>query len=53
MCGHQSPEIELKAREFAPAFYFVKPLNLDDLYAVVLRVCEIKLRKQQQTANIA
>jgi len=51
MCSHQSPDIERKARQFAPAFYFVKPVNLDDLYAVVLRLFEIKWKKQQQVKN--
>lgn len=48
MCGHQSPDTENKARRFSPAFYFVKPLIIDDLYAVVLRAIEVQLRKQQQ-----
>jgi DNA-binding NtrC family response regulator len=40
MCGRQSSDTEKSARRFAPAFYFVKPFNVDDLYAVVLRIVE-------------
>jgi DNA-binding response OmpR family regulator len=42
MCGCQSSETEKRARQFAPAFYFVKPFNVDDLYAVVLRIARKK-----------
>jgi DNA-binding response OmpR family regulator len=52
MCSRQSPQVERQARQYAPAFYFVKPLNIEDLYAVVLRVYEIKWRKQQQATNV-
>jgi DNA-binding NtrC family response regulator len=47
-CSHQTPDAENKARRFSPAFYFVKPLIIEDLYAVVLRAIEVRLRKQQQ-----
>ncbi|MGB7567043.1 MAG: response regulator [Chitinivibrionales bacterium] len=52
-CKHQTPEAEEKARLHSPAFYFVKPFNIEELYAVVLRVLEIKYRKEQQFSHFA
>jgi DNA-binding NtrC family response regulator len=45
MCGCATPEAERKARRLSPAFYFVKPFNEDDLFAVVLRILEMQNRK--------
>jgi DNA-binding NtrC family response regulator len=43
-CGHHSGKIELKARRLSPAFFFAKPFNEDDLFAVVLRILEMQSR---------
>ncbi|MDD5675127.1 MAG: response regulator [Chitinivibrionales bacterium] len=51
MCGRQSSATEKSARRFAPAFYFVKPFNVDDLYAVVLRIAEKQALNQKNIAN--
>jgi DNA-binding response OmpR family regulator len=52
-CKHQTSGAEEKARLHSPAFYFVKPFNIEELYAVVLRVLEIKFRKEQQFSHFA
>jgi DNA-binding response OmpR family regulator len=41
----QSTAIELKIRGHAPDFYFVKPVAIDNLYAVVLRICQSRDKK--------
>jgi len=38
-------EAELNARRLSPAFFFFKPFNEDDLFAVVLRILETQSRK--------
>ena len=42
----QSSEIECRIRSSSPAFYFVKPYSMDNLYAVVLKICESLSKKQ-------
>jgi DNA-binding NtrC family response regulator len=44
-CNHRSSKIELKARRLSPAFFFDKPFNNDDLFAVVLRILEMQSQK--------
>lgn len=46
MCGRCSKETEKKARRLSPAFYFAKPFNEDDMYAVVLRILEKRYRSE-------
>jgi DNA-binding NtrC family response regulator len=46
MCGCSSKAAEKKARRLSPAFYFVKPFNEDDMYAVVLRILEKRYRSE-------
>jgi len=50
-CGHHSGKTELKARRLSPAFFFVKPFNEDDLFAVVLRILEMQSQKCISFAN--
>lgn len=50
-CKQQTSGAEEKARLHSPAFYFVKPFNIEELYAVVLRVLEIKFRNEQRSAR--
>lgn len=38
----QTPQIEREIRMLAPAFYFVKPFSIDNLYAVVLKIFEYR-----------
>jgi DNA-binding NtrC family response regulator len=38
-------EAEQNARRLSPAFFFFKPFNEDDLFAVVLRIIETQSRK--------
>jgi DNA-binding NtrC family response regulator len=45
-CGRHSTEAERSARALSPAFYFVKPIEVNDLYAVVLRLIEMKYRQR-------
>ncbi len=45
-CGRRSKDAERRARRLAPAFYFTKPFNEDDLYAVVLRILEKQCRSE-------
>jgi DNA-binding NtrC family response regulator len=44
-CNHHSGKTELKARRLSPAFFFFKPFNEDDLFAVVLRILEMQSQK--------
>jgi DNA-binding NtrC family response regulator len=44
-CGRRYKEAEKSARFLAPAFFFFKPFNEDDLFAVVLRILESQNRK--------
>jgi DNA-binding NtrC family response regulator len=44
-CDHHSGKTEQKARRLSPAFFFSKPFNEDDLFAVVLRILEIQNQK--------
>jgi DNA-binding response OmpR family regulator len=41
----QSTAIELDIRGHSPDFYFVKPVAIDNLYAVVLRICQSRDQK--------
>jgi DNA-binding NtrC family response regulator len=41
-------DIECLARGLTPAFYFVKPVDFADLYAVAVRISEIKSRRKMQ-----
>ena len=41
-CGRYSHELEILARTLGPAFFFVKPFEISDLYAVVVRLIETK-----------
>jgi DNA-binding NtrC family response regulator len=44
-CGMYTHDLEIQARSIAPAFFFVKPFELSDLYAVVVRLVETKDRQ--------
>jgi DNA-binding NtrC family response regulator len=46
ICGRHSAETERAARVLSPAFFFVKPIDTNDLLAVVLRVIEMKNRRK-------
>jgi DNA-binding response OmpR family regulator len=54
MSDCQASDIELAVRQHGPAFYFVKPFPVDNLYAVVLRIFESRdkrsLRQHKKTA---
>jgi DNA-binding response OmpR family regulator len=43
----QSPTTERRIRMQAPAYYFVKPFAIDNLYAVVLRILEFREKKNK------
>jgi DNA-binding NtrC family response regulator len=45
-CNRYSAETERAARSLSPAFYFVKPIEPNDLFAVILRLSEMKNRKE-------
>jgi DNA-binding response OmpR family regulator len=45
MSEAQSTAIELDIRGHSPDFYFVKPVAIDNLYAVVLRICQSRDKK--------
>jgi DNA-binding NtrC family response regulator len=49
----QSNAIELSIRQHAPAFFFVKPFMVDNLYAVALKVVEAHDKKILQARNRA
>ena len=49
-CSRHSKDTERNARRLAPAFYFIKPFNEDDLYAVVLRILEKQCRSESGAA---
>ncbi len=44
-CRQPSVRIERAARSLSPAFYFVKPIGINDVYSVVLRIIETKYRR--------
>jgi DNA-binding NtrC family response regulator len=44
-CGNYTHQLEIQARSLSPAFFFVKPFELSDLYAVVVRLIETKDRQ--------
>ena len=52
MSDQQTPAIERRIRQMGPAFYFVKPFAVDNLYAVVLKIFDFRdkkyLRKKKQ-----
>ena len=54
MNDRQSTAIELAIRQLSPAFYFVKPFLVDNLYAVVLKLFDArdKQRLLRQTKSI-
>jgi DNA-binding NtrC family response regulator len=43
--GRRYKDAEQNARRLGPAFFFFKPFNEDDLFAVVLRIIETQSRK--------
>jgi DNA-binding NtrC family response regulator len=45
-CARHSTDTEREARALSPAFYFVKPIETNDLLAVILRIIEIKNRQE-------
>jgi DNA-binding NtrC family response regulator len=45
-CSQHSMALERAARSLSPAFYFVKPFDINDLYAVVLRIIERNNRQK-------
>jgi DNA-binding NtrC family response regulator len=45
-CSCHSREAELAARSLSPAFYFVKPIEPNDLLAVILRISEMQDRRR-------
>jgi DNA-binding response OmpR family regulator len=45
-CSRHSHEQELRARSLSPAFYFVKPFEMADLFAVVVRIFEMKNKQR-------
>jgi DNA-binding NtrC family response regulator len=49
----QSNAIELSIRQHAPAFFFVKPFLVDNLYAVALKILEARDKKRLRTRNMA
>ena len=51
MSDRQTPDIERRIRGYAPAYYFVKPFAMDNLYAVVLKIIEFRDKKKLQMAN--
>jgi DNA-binding NtrC family response regulator len=42
----QSVKLERAARELSPAFYFVKPVDATDIFAVILRILEMKSKRR-------
>jgi len=44
-CAKYTHDLEIQARSLAPAFFFVKPFELSDLFAVVVRLVETKDRQ--------
>jgi two-component system OmpR family response regulator len=49
----QSNAIELSIRQHSPAFLFVKPFIVDNLYAVALKILEARDKKKLRTRNMA
>ena len=49
----QSNAIELSIRQHAPAFFFVKPFIVDNLYAVALKILEARDKRKLRTRNVA
>jgi DNA-binding response OmpR family regulator len=49
----QSNAIELSIRQHAPAFFFVKPFAVDNLYAVALKILQARDKRKLRTKNIA
>ncbi len=45
-CSRPSAATERAARALSPAFYFVKPVEPNDLLAVIVRITEIKSRQE-------
>lgn len=45
-CCSQSIKAERAARELSPRFYFVKPVEVKDIFAVVLRIIEMKSKRR-------
>jgi DNA-binding response OmpR family regulator len=41
----QSTAIELDIRGHSPDFFFIKPVAIDNLYAVILRICQSRDKK--------
>jgi DNA-binding response OmpR family regulator len=48
---HQSLSNEIAIRSYSPWFYFIKPFNIEDLYAVVLKIMERKNREELKQMN--
>ena len=46
--GKQTEAIEMEIRSRSPAYYFVKPCSFENLYAVALKACEERDRKELQ-----
>jgi hypothetical protein len=44
-CRSHTVDSERAARALSPAFFFVKPVRVSDVYAVVLRIIEMKNRR--------
>lgn len=49
----QSTAIEIAIRRHNPAFFFVKPFVVDNLYAVALKIIETRDRKKLRTGKNA
>jgi DNA-binding response OmpR family regulator len=47
----QTPDIERTIRRHSPAYYFVKPFEVDNLFAVVLKIIEFRDKKNLQRQN--
>ena len=45
-CRSHSIKAERAARELSPRFYFVKPVEVSDIFAVVLRIIEMKSKRK-------
>lgn len=45
-CSRHNHEQEIRARSLSPVFYFVKPFELSDLFAVVVRIFEMKNKQK-------
>jgi len=50
--GKQTAAIEREIRSHSPAYYFVKPCSFENLYAIALKACEGRDRKELQKVQM-